>query len=205
MKSVLWASEGFNRSVTTANSGMFSSYKVFYGSRPTMPALPFCILAYHRVPRQGKLDRQARPCYFLNFGYNHGSDCMEIMDAETGRIMPSRDVTWHQPREPLISPAPQLGRKCLSCRPVPTRRIMYTFSRPLPPPLRLVPRRCLRRITPHPRRHETRPPQSVIALFGSWDTRPTWACLVARRAKREQCGRLRTAWVWYLTPLWHKR
>ena len=28
------------------------------------------------------------------------------MDAETGRIVHSRDVTWHQPREPLISPAP---------------------------------------------------------------------------------------------------
>ena len=28
------------------------------------------------------------------------------MDAETGRIVHSRDVTWHQPRKPLISPAP---------------------------------------------------------------------------------------------------
>ena len=43
---------------------------------------------------------------FLNFGYNHGSDCVKIMDAETGRIVHSRDVTWHQPREPLTSPAP---------------------------------------------------------------------------------------------------
>ena len=31
------------------------------------------------------------------------------MDAETGRIVHSRDVTWHQPREPLISPAPTVG------------------------------------------------------------------------------------------------
>ena len=31
------------------------------------------------------------------------------MDAETGRIVHSRDVTWHQPREPLISPAPTIG------------------------------------------------------------------------------------------------
>ena len=74
-----------------------------------MPTLPFCKPAYQRVPRQGKLDRQARPCYFLNFGYNHGNDCMKIMDAETGRIVHSRDVTWHQPREPLISPAPTVG------------------------------------------------------------------------------------------------
>ena len=34
---------------------------------------------------------------------------MKIMDAETGRIVPSRDVTWHQPWEPLISPSPTVG------------------------------------------------------------------------------------------------
>ena len=60
-------------------------------------------------PRQGKLDRQARLCYLLNFGYNHENDCVKIMDAETGRIVHSRNVTWHQPREPLISPAPTVG------------------------------------------------------------------------------------------------
>ena len=109
MESVLWASEGFNRSATTTNSGMISPYEVFFGSRLPMPVLPFCKPAYHHVPRQGKLDRQARPCYFLNFGYNHGSACLKIMDAKTGRIVHSRDVTWHQPREPLISPAPTVG------------------------------------------------------------------------------------------------
>ena len=31
------------------------------------------------------------------------------MDAETGRIVHSRDVTWYQPREPLISPASTIG------------------------------------------------------------------------------------------------
>ena len=71
-----------------------------------MPTLPFCKPAYHRIPRQGKLDQQARLCYFLNFGYNHGSDGVKIMDAETRRIVHSCDDTWHQPREPLISPAP---------------------------------------------------------------------------------------------------
>ena len=74
-----------------------------------MPTLPFCKPAYHRIPRQGKLDRQARLCYFLNIGYNHGSDWVKIMDAETGRIVHSRDVTWQQPREPLISPALTVG------------------------------------------------------------------------------------------------
>ena len=106
MEFVLWASEGFNRSATTANGGMLSPYEIFYGSRPPMSTLPFCKPAYHRIPRQGKLDRQARLCFFLNFGDNHGSDCVKIMDAETGRIVHSRDVTWHQPREPLISSVP---------------------------------------------------------------------------------------------------
>ena len=51
MESVLWASEGFNRSATTANSGMLSPYEVFDGSRPPMPVLPVCNPAYHRVLR----------------------------------------------------------------------------------------------------------------------------------------------------------
>ena len=106
VESVLCASEGFNRSATTAKSGMLSPYEIFYGSRPPMPTLPFYKPAHQRIPRHGKLDRQARLCYFLNFRYNHGSDCVKIMDAETGRIVHSRDVTWHQPREPLTSPAP---------------------------------------------------------------------------------------------------
>ncbi|CAM9355074.1 unnamed protein product, partial [Ascophyllum nodosum] len=92
MGSVLWASEGFNRSATTGNSGMLSPHEVFFGSRPPMPVLPFCKPAYHRIPRQTKMDRQARPCFFLNFSYNHGSDCFKVMDAETGRIVHSRDV-----------------------------------------------------------------------------------------------------------------
>ena len=74
-----------------------------------MPVLPFCKPAYHRVPWQGKLDRQARPCYFLNFGYNHWSDCLKIMNTETKRIVHSRDVNWHQLRGTLISPVPTVG------------------------------------------------------------------------------------------------
>ena len=74
-----------------------------------MTVLLLCKPAYHRVPRQNKLDRQARSCYFLNFDHNHGSDCFKTMDAETGSTAHSRDVTRHQPREPLISPAPTVG------------------------------------------------------------------------------------------------
>ena len=109
MKSVFWASEGLNRSATMANSGMLSPHGVFFGIRPPMPVLPFCKPEYHRVSRRSKMDPQARQCFFLIFGYNHGSDCFKIMDAETERVVHSRDVTWHQPRKPLISPAPIVG------------------------------------------------------------------------------------------------
>ena len=131
MESVLWASGGFNRSATTANGGMLSPYEIFYGSRPPMPTLPFCKPAYHRIPRQGKLDRQARLCYFLNFGYNHGSDCVKIMDAEMGRIVHSRDVTWHQPRELLISPAPTVESE-VPQSPSGTATLEYIYIQPAP-------------------------------------------------------------------------
>ena len=49
---VLWASEGFNRSATTANSGMLFPYEVFFEGRPPIPALPSCKPAYHHVPRR---------------------------------------------------------------------------------------------------------------------------------------------------------
>ena len=109
MESVLWASERFNRSATTANSCMLSPHEIFVGGHPPIPVSPFCKPAYHRVPRQSKMNRQAGPCFFLNFGFNHGNDCLKIMDAETGRVVHSRDVTWHQPRKSLISPAPTVG------------------------------------------------------------------------------------------------
>ena len=68
-----------------------------------MPLLPFLQPAYHRVPRQRKTDPRARMCYFLNFGYNHGRDCYRLLDAETGRVAYSRDVTWHHPEVPWIN------------------------------------------------------------------------------------------------------
>ena len=81
----MWASEGFNRSATTANSGMLSPHEVFFGDRPPLPVLPFCKPAYHRVPRRNKMHPQARPCFPLNFGYNHGSDCFKIMLRGDGK------------------------------------------------------------------------------------------------------------------------
>ena len=105
----LWVSEGFNRSATVVNIGVLSPQEISYEFRPPMPVLPFCKPAYHRILRWRKIDPQARPCYFLNFGYNHGSDCFKIMDAGTGRIVHSLDVVWHVLRKPHISPTPTVG------------------------------------------------------------------------------------------------
>ena len=55
MESLLWASEGFNRSTTAANDGWLSPHEIFYGNRPPLPLLPFFQPAYHRVPRQRRV------------------------------------------------------------------------------------------------------------------------------------------------------
>ena len=109
MESLLWASAYFNRSATAANDGWFSPHKIFCGNRPPLPLLPFFQPAYHRVPRQRKSDPRARLCYFLNFGYNHEHDCHKLLDAETGKVVIWRDVTWHHPEAPLIPPADAVG------------------------------------------------------------------------------------------------
>ena len=104
LESLLWASECYNRAAISVNDEWLSPRESFYGTRPRLPLLPFLQPAYHRVPRQRKTDPRARMCYFLNFGYNHGQDCYRLLDAETGRVAFSRDVTWHHPETPWIAP-----------------------------------------------------------------------------------------------------
>ena len=86
------------------NDACLSPYEVFYGSRPRLPLLSFLQPTYHRVPRKRKTDPRARMCYFLNFGDNHGRDCYRLLDAETERVAYSRDVAWHHPETPWITP-----------------------------------------------------------------------------------------------------
>ena len=93
LESVLWAFKGVNHSAMTADSCIISPFKEFYGGRPPMSVLPFCKPTYHRVPRREKMCPQSRPCLCLNFGHNYGSDCFKVMDAETGMVVHSRDVT----------------------------------------------------------------------------------------------------------------
>ena len=104
LESLLWASECYNRAATSVNDEWLSPHKIFYGSRPPLPLLPFLQPPYHRVPRQRKTDPRARMCYFLIFGYNYGRDCYRLLDAETRRVAYSRDVTWHHPETPWITP-----------------------------------------------------------------------------------------------------
>ena len=104
LESLLWASECYNRAVTSVNNDEWlCPHESFYRSRPRLPLLPFLQPAYHRVPRQRKTDPRARMCYFLNFGYNHGRDCYRLLDAETGRVTYSRDVTWHHSEAPWVT------------------------------------------------------------------------------------------------------
>ena len=46
---------------------------------------------------------------------NHGHDCHKLLDAETGKIVFSRDVTWHNPEAPLIPPATAVGNPPIGC------------------------------------------------------------------------------------------
>ena len=91
--SMLWTAEIINRSATSANAGLLSPYEVFYKERPPMPLLIFFQPLYHRIPQQRRTEPRARPCLFLNFGYNHGLDSYKILDATTGMVVYSRDVT----------------------------------------------------------------------------------------------------------------
>ena len=86
------------------NNEWLSPHEILYGSRPRLPLLPFLQPAFHRLPRQRKTDHRVRMCYFLNFGYNYGRDYYRLLDAETGRVAYSRDVTWHHPETPWITP-----------------------------------------------------------------------------------------------------
>ena len=104
LESLLFSSECYNRTATSVNDEWLCLHEIFYGSRPRLPLLPFLQPAYHRMPHQRKMDPRARMCYFLIFGYNHGRDCYRLLDAETGRIAYSRDVTWHHPETPCITP-----------------------------------------------------------------------------------------------------
>ena len=42
------------------------------------------------------------PVLLHDFGYDHSSKCFKAMDAETGMVVYSRDISWHQSWEPLI-------------------------------------------------------------------------------------------------------
>ena len=128
MESLLWASECFNRSASAANDGWLSPHDICYGNRPPLPLLPFFQPCYHGVPRQRKSDPRARLCYFLNFGYNHGHDCHKLLDAETGKVVFSCDITWHHPEAPLIPPATAVGNPPTA----PPEDIYVPISTPVP-------------------------------------------------------------------------
>lgn len=62
-----------------------------------MPLPTFYQPAYYCIPHERETETRAHMCYILNFGYNHQRDCHKLLDEETGRVVYSRDVTWHHP------------------------------------------------------------------------------------------------------------
>ena len=100
---------------------------IFYGSRPPLPLLPFTQPVDHRVTLQRKREPRSHLYYFINFGYNHGRDCYKLLDAETGKFVFSRDVTWHHPDVPLILPATAVGNPLAA----PPQEIYVTMPTPV--------------------------------------------------------------------------
>ena len=125
---------------TAANGGWLSPHEILCGSRPPLPLLPFFHPAYHRVPRQRIRDPRARLCYFLNIGCNHGHNCQKLLNAETGKVGFSRDVTWHHAEVSLILPATAVGNSPTAPRedirvlmPTPVPSVAAPDPPPLPP------------------------------------------------------------------------
>ena len=141
------------------------------------------------------MEPQARPYNFLNFGYKYRSDCFTITDAETGMVVHSLDIIWHEAREPPFSPAPAIGsgvsnRRNAGLRVHPAATCCYCHAHHrFCTRSQLRPHRCLHqlcRLSPHkyPCCHGTPRHQAPIALFGNWGTRWTCTCLDAREARR---------------------
>ena len=140
LESLLSASECYNRAATSVNDEWLSPHEIFTGAARGCHFCPSS--SYHRVPRQRETDPRARMCYFLNFGYIHGWDCYRLLDAGTGRVAYLRDVTWHHPETPWITP---IRPRQQSCRGISTStcRSLCPLPRHLlhPLPLRQLPHR----------------------------------------------------------------
>ena len=167
---ILWASECYNRAVISVNDEWLSLHDIFYGSRPRLPLLPSLQPAYHRVPRQRKTDPRARMCYFLDLGYNHGRDCYRPLDAETRRVAYPRDITWHHPKIPWITPK-DIYVPMPQSVPVVAPSLAPVATSPAPAPRH----RLNQRRTPRLR--------SPRALAATLKTRETWRCRGGRVAR----------------------
>ena len=174
----------------------------------------FCYPAYHLVPRRRKMGPQVRPCFTFNFDFTHGSGCFKVVSAETGMVVRSCGVTWHQPREPLVFPTSTVimgmsnlssgaePPECVYIQPLPVATCRYCHARHRSC-ARLRYRRTSAYIS-YPACHTAPAPapplpppqhQFPIALFGDRGTRRTCACLNARKARRAPCRTHAIAWA----------
>ena len=169
MESLFWASECFKRLATAANNEWLSHHVMFYGGRPPLPLLSFFQPAYHRVSRQRKSEPRTRLCYFLKFGYDHGRDYHKLLDVETGKVVFSRDVTWHHPEVPLILPATAVGNPPAAPPediyvPMPTPVLIVTAPAPAPvPPAPAPTQKPTPVLTPAPTSASTTPPPFTMS------------------------------------------
>ena len=109
-----------NHSATTANAGMKAPREAYYGSPPELTFLVIFQPGYMRVMWDQQSQPQAVTCYFLTGSYSHPSDCLKVLEASTGAIGYTREVTWPHAHTPLVVPPQPAGRGSTSSAAVPT-------------------------------------------------------------------------------------
>ena len=56
----------------------------------------------HKVKRAVKSEPKREPCFYLNNGNDHASDCCKIMPSRSGVASYSTDVMWGYRRVPFV-------------------------------------------------------------------------------------------------------
>ena len=81
--------------------GMMCSFEKFHGRPYRGPVLPYMMPGRHKVKRAAKSEPKGEPCFYLNSGNDHASDCSKIMLSPSGIASYSTDVTWGYRRAPF--------------------------------------------------------------------------------------------------------
>ena len=108
---------------------MMCSFEKFHGRPYRGPVLPYMMPGRHKVKRTVKSEPKGEPCFYLNSGNDHASDCCKIILSRSGAASYSTDVTWGYRRAPFVgewttgsggaamaapSPPPAKGRSAIA-------------------------------------------------------------------------------------------